>query len=156
VGRRTAAAASPFDGRVVSELTRIQIVVALQSSDLFSSCKAEEIVRLAGIAHQRHYSTGATIYEQSGPAEMLYLVVHGEVRLQGTDAPPLMIGPLQSFGVREILCGRLRARDAIAAKETLVLGFEAEEFFDLLANNIDIVKALFRNLLPDGASPTGG
>ena len=34
----------------VGQLTRIQIVVALQSCDLFSYCRAEEILRIAGIA----------------------------------------------------------------------------------------------------------
>ena len=139
----------------MSELTRIQIVVALQSSDLFAFCKAEEILRIAGIAHEHLYPGGAKIYEQSGPAEMLYSVVHGEVKLQGGDNPPRTIGPLQTFGVREILCGRLRTQDAIAAKETLVLAIEADDFFDLLANNIDIVKALFRNLLQDRTAPGG-
>lgn len=134
----------------MSELTRIQIVVALQSSDLFAFCKAEEILRIAGIAREHRYPAGARIYEQGGPAEMLYLVVHGEVKLQGDDGPPRTIGRLQTFGVREILCGRLRPQDAIAAGETLVLAIEADDFFDLLANNIDIVKALFRNLLQDG------
>jgi CRP-like cAMP-binding protein len=139
----------------VSELTRIEIVVALQSSDLFAFCKAEEILRIAGIARERRYPAGARIYQQSDPAEMLYLVVHGEVKLQGADGPPGVIGRLQSFGVREILCGRLHDQDAIATRETLALAIEADDFFDLLANNIDIVKSLFRNLLHDGASPNG-
>ena len=139
----------------MSELTRIEIVVALQSSDLFAFCKAEEILRIAGIARQRRYAAGTRIYEQSGPAEMLYLVVHGEVALQGADGPAGTIERLQSFGVREILCGRLHDQDATASRETLALAIESDDFFDLLANNIDIVKSLFRNLLQDGASSTG-
>jgi CRP-like cAMP-binding protein len=139
----------------VSDLTRIQIVVALQSSDLFAFCKAEEILRIAGIARQRLYPAGATIYEQGGPAEMLYSVVHGEVTLSGAGVPPRAVGRLQTFGAREVLCGRLRAEDAVASRESLVLAIEADDFFDLLANNIDVVKALFRNLLQDGAEPIG-
>ena len=139
----------------MSELTRIEIVVALQSSDLFALCKAEEVLRIAGIARQRRYPAGATIYEQSGPAEMLYVVVHGEVKLQGGDGPPRSIARLQTFGVREILCGRLHDRDAIACRDTLLLAIDVDDFFDLLANNIDIVKPLFRNLLEDGTSSSG-
>lgn len=136
----------------MSELTRIQIVVALQSSDLFAFCRAEEILRIAGIASERFYAAGAKIYEQGGPADMLYSVVHGEIRLQGGDGQPRTVGPLQSFGSRDILCGRLRAREAIAVKGSLLLAIEAENLFDLLANNIDIIKGLFRSLLQDGAS----
>lgn len=138
------------------DLTRIETVVALQSSDLFAFCKAEEILRIAGITRQRFYPAGTRIYEQSGPAEMLYLVVHGEVTLKGADRPSRTIGRLQSFGVRAILCGRLHDQDATATRETLTLGIEANDFFDLLANNIDIVKSLFRNLLRDTRSGASG
>jgi len=131
----------------VPELTRIQIVLCLQSTDLFSFCKAEEILRLAGIARERPLARGESVYAQNGPADTLYAVLHGEVRLEGSDGAARRAGPLQTFGVRDILCGRLRGENAVAEKETLVLAIEAEDFFDLLANNIDIVKALFRHLL---------
>ena len=133
----------------MSELTRIQIVVCLQSCDLFSFCKAEEILRIAGITHERPIKAGEKIYERNGPSEMLYALVHGSVRLARPGGEPSTVGPLQTFGVREILCGRLRAEDAVAEEDTLVLAVEAEDFFDLLANNIDIVRALFRHLLED-------
>jgi CRP-like cAMP-binding protein len=141
----------------MAELTRIQIVVGLQSCDLFSYCKAEEILRIAGIAHERRFDAGQTIYERNEPAEVLYAIVHGGVRLSDDAGSRRSAGPLQTFGVREILCGRLRAESASAQDDTLTLAIEADDFFDLLANNIDIVKALFRHLLrePDAAADQG-
>ncbi len=47
----------------------------------------------------------------------------------------------------EILSGRLRAEQAVAGEDTLVLEIDAEDFFDLLSHNIEIVKALFRQIL---------
>jgi CRP-like cAMP-binding protein len=35
----------------------------------------------------------------------------------------------------------------VAAGDTRVLVIEAEDFFDLLSNNIEIVRALFRTVL---------
>ena len=137
----------------MGDLTRIQIVVALQSCDLFSFCRAEEILRIAGIAKERNLDVGKVIYERNAPAEELYAVVHGQVRLEGEQGGAETAGPLQTFGVREILCGRLRGETAVAEESTLALAIEAEDFFDLLANNIDIVKALFRHLLRE--SPRG-
>ena len=131
----------------MAELTRIQAVVALQSCDLFAYCKAEEILRIAGIARERSVSTGESIYRKNDPAEGLYAIVHGRVRLEGGDGGPQEVGPLQAFGVRDILCGRLREQSATAIDDTLVFVLETEDFFDLLSNNIDIVKALFRHLL---------
>ena len=130
----------------MAELTRIQIVVALQSCDLFAFCRAEEILRIAGIAKERQFPAGRRIYEKSDPAEVLYAVIHGAVTLDDGGLKR-RVGPLAAFGVTELLSGRLRGETATAEEDTLVLAIEAEDFFDLLSNNIDIVKALFRHLL---------
>jgi len=139
----------------VAELTRIQIVVALQSCDLFSFCRAEEILRIAGIAQERMLEPGKVIYERNAPADELHAIVHGRVRLENEQGDVQTAGPLQTFGVREILCGRLHGETAVAEEQTLSLTIEADDFFDLLANNIDIVKALFRHLLQEPAVSPG-
>lgn len=144
------------DGEALPELTRIQAVVFLQSCDLFCYCRADEILRIAGIAQERRFRGGEKVYEQNGPADFLYCVVHGEVRLRGPGGDTRVVGPLQTFGVSEILCGRLRGEDAVAQTDSLVLAIEADELFDLLANNIEIVKALFRHLLQDRQQTTTG
>ncbi|HXV61295.1 MAG TPA: cyclic nucleotide-binding domain-containing protein [Vicinamibacteria bacterium] len=131
------------------ELTRIQAVVFLQSCDLFSYCRADEILRIAAIAQERQLRAGEKVYARTGPADFLYCLVHGAVGVSGPAGESRTIGPLQTFGVREILCGRLRGEDAVAQTDSLVLAIEAEELFDLLSNNIEIVKALFRHLLSD-------
>ena len=131
----------------MTELTRIQMVVFLQSCDLFSYCKADEILRISGIAHERRLQPGTRIYAVGDAADELYCVVQGAVDLTGPEKPGLRVGTLGTFGVREILCGRLRTEEAMVSEETLLLAIEAEDFFDLLSNNIEIVKALFRHLL---------
>ena len=62
------------------------------------------------------------------------------------------VGPCETFGVTEILSGRLRDGCATADSEAVTLAIEAEDFFDLLSNNVDIVKALFREVLAAGAT----
>jgi len=135
----------------LAELSRIETVIVLQTLDLFAACSAEQILRISGIAKQRTYKSGEIIYRANEPAGALLCVVRGEVSLQGNSSGDPVIGPLETFGVIEILSGRLRICDAVAQTETLVLAIEAEDFFDLLAHNIEIVKALFRTLLQDRA-----
>ncbi len=49
----------------------------------------------------------------------------------------------------------LRTRTARAVSDTLLLAMDGEDFFDLLSNNIEIVKALFRQFLPEGGEGGG-
>ena len=131
----------------VEDLAQIEVVVFMQSVDLFRYCRAEELLRLARISRQRRYGAGETIYSAGERPDGIYCVVRGEVALDGESGAERRIAPLYTFGVRGVLTGRMRVASARAATDSLVLFFEAEDFFDLLAHNIDIVRALFRQLL---------
>ena len=131
----------------VTPLTRIQMVVYLQGVDLFSHCSAEQMVRIASIARQRRFEEGDSIYSHQDLPEALYCVVEGEVGLSEPGGEVRTVGVGETFGVQEILSDRLRRFDARAMRRTATLAIDAEDFFDLLSNNIEIVKALFRQLL---------
>lgn len=136
----------------MSELARIEIVVFLQTVDLFSYCKAEEILRISSIATERPVEVDETIYEANATADALYCVVRGGVDVSLPDGSTRRVRPLEAFGMEEILSGRLREGSATAVEPSLLVAFDADDLFDLLANNIDIVKALFRRFLGHGAA----
>jgi CRP-like cAMP-binding protein len=139
----------------MSELARIETVVVLQTVELLSSCSAEQILGISAITHQSLLPAGEVIYQEGDPADALYFVVRGSVRLMPSKGPERSVGPFETFGATEILSGRLRSGSATVKEETLVLAIEAEDFFDLLSNNIEIVKALFRQLLEKGPQQEG-
>ena len=131
----------------MSELARIETVVFLQSVDIFSYCKAEEVLRIAAIAQERMVPAGEKIYSANEPAESLFCVVRGMVKIEGGNDGAKTVGPLATFGGIDILRSRLRTATATAETDTLLLAIESDDLFDLLSNNIEIVKALFRHLI---------
>jgi len=139
----------------MADLAQIERIVFLQTVDLFSFCRAQEVLRIATISREERFGVGDIIYKINQPAGQLYCVVRGTVSLNGDGSKEEIVGPLHTFGVTEILSGRLRSATATATSETLVLALDQEDFFDLLANNIDIVKALFRHLFQENISLSG-
>lgn len=136
-------------------LTRIETVVHLQTVELFTYCSAEQMVRMASIAGRRTYAEGERIYSINESADYLFCLVAGRVRLENEQGQRV-IEPPGAFGGREILSDHPRAENAVALESCELLVFESEDFFDLLSNNIEIVKALFRLLLrPDRAEGKG-
>lgn len=131
----------------LTTLTRIQKVVYLQAVDLFTYCNAEQMMRIAGIARQRNFAAGEKVYSLNDAAESMCCVVEGTIKLRGVASSERRIESRETFGVSEILSDRLRSEDAWADSETVALVIDAEDFFDLLSNNVEIVKALFRQLL---------
>ena len=140
------------------QLAKIESIVFLQSVDLFSFCKAEEVLRIAAIAQEKRVEAGELLYRANDLADSIYCIVRGEVELAGGAGGEQRLGPMRTLGVIEILSGRLRQETVRASTDVLLLALSADDFFDLLANNIEIVKALFRYLIrelhqtPEGAA----
>ena len=133
----------------------------LQGVDIFHFCGVEEIVRIASIAELVDFSANEEVFSASDRAEAIYCVVDGRVRLRPTsaegDGTPAerAIESGEAFGVLEILSGRLRQSSAWAEVDTRALVIGVDAFFDLLSHNIDIVKALFREVLDERKSANG-
>ena len=70
----------------MSELARIETVVFLQSVDLFSYCKAEEVLRIAAISQERSFEDGERIYSVNDPSE--FVTPASLTYKSGIDWPP--------------------------------------------------------------------
>lgn len=138
----------------MKELTRIETVVLLQKVDLFSACTAEQILRISAIVKQASFESGESIYKANDPSERMYAIVDGTVSMKGAGHGKALLVSPDTFGVTEILSGRLREQHAVAREDLRVLSIDADDLFDLLANNIEIVKALFRRLLEPSLAET--
>lgn len=128
-------------------MTRVEMVMLLQGIPIFKFCSVEETVRIAAIANEVCFEPGQEIFRLNDSAQALYCIADGEVKLTDETGTERRVTTSDSFGVLEILSGRLRRTTARAASRVVALEIEAEDFFDLLSNNVEIVKALFRELL---------
>jgi CRP-like cAMP-binding protein len=136
----------------MSELPHIERVMFLQAVDPFSSCSAEQVLRLAAISSQCHLAAGEVLYRAGEPADALYCIIDGGVELESADGAVRRFGPRQSLGVLDTLSGCPRTGTATATAATHALALEAVDLFDLLADNIEIVKSLFRRIRETAAS----
>jgi AAA family ATP:ADP antiporter len=130
----------------MKKMALIEKVVLLQGVDLFAACNAEQVLQLASIAREIWFKTGGLIYQRNEPPDALYCIVEGKVDLAGDEGEPIRRGTGETFGVIDILRAQLRSRNATAATATHALVIEADDFFDLLATNVDIVRAMFTQL----------
>ncbi len=131
----------------MTPMVHIEMMVFLQGVDLFEHCNADQVLRLAAIATENTLAKGEVVFRKGEPPDALFCVVEGRIRLGGDGEGGAVVGPRGRFGVLDILSGRPRSGDAVAETEARLLTIEAEDFFDLLSNNIDIVKALFRTVV---------
>ena len=129
----------------MKKMARIETIMFLREVELFHFCTAEEILRIAAIARLKRFREGDVIYKIGDTPEGMFCVVEGAARLSDEGTVEIM-DPGHAFGYVEILSGKRRGMQAVADVDTSVLFIEEEDFFDLLSNNIDIVKSLFRHM----------
>lgn len=133
-------------------LSTIEKVIFLRGVEPFSSCRAEEAMRLAAIAAERHFGGGETIYTADDESDACLCVVQGRIALARPGGETRVVEAPATIGLVAILSGRRRGETAsvVSAEGARMLVIEAEDLFDLLSNNIEIVKSLFRALLGGG------
>ena len=128
-------------------LSRLEIAMFLRTVELFRHCTTAQLIRIAEIAQQDEVDQGERIYGSNEPAAAMFCVVEGKVELDPPEANLVVAGPREAFGIREILCDVLRSGEAKAATRSHLLVIESDDLLDLLSNNIEIVRSLFRQLL---------
>jgi CRP/FNR family cyclic AMP-dependent transcriptional regulator len=120
----------------------------LEEAPLFAVLHTADLRVLAGKFHPVRYRRGEVIFREGEPAERLFLIGEGRVKLTTASSAgqELLIGVLgkgQIFGELEVIDRGLRAMDAIAMEDAEVFAFDSDVFWTMLENR----PALARRLL---------
>ena len=137
----------------MSNLAQIERVLFLQDVELFSYCEAAQIMRIAAIANEREYQAKESVYSIMDPSSAIHCVVRGQVGLASPTQQRGEVPPGSAFGLIDVLSGRQRRLNEVAEVDTLTLTIEADDFFDLLSNNIGIIRSLVRMLAERVSTP---
>ncbi len=121
----------------------------LRTVEIFRHCTTAQLIRIAEIARQESIDAGAPIYLLDQPADAMYCVIEGRIEMSSADGRSWQAEKGGTFGLTEILSDELRETEAIPESTCRLLVIEAEDLLDLLSNNIEIVRSLFRQLLSD-------
>lgn len=140
---------------VVSPVTRLREeqmaearVALLERAPLFSVLPPAELRTLAQKFHSLRYRRGEMIFREGEPAERMFLIGQGRVKLsassaQGGELLIALVGPGQIFGELAVIDRGPRAMDARAMEDSEVFALSSDVFWTLLETN----GALARRLL---------
>ena len=127
--------------------TLVDKVMALKSVDLFSTVPAEDLVHVARVAHERNFVAGESLFEEGDRPGPLYLVLEGRVGLR---RGPMAAGEIPAgspVGTLSLFDDQPRSHTAFALEDVRALVVEREDFYDVLAENVEVLRSLVGNLL---------
>lgn len=142
-----------IDGRDVLEkenngmLTTLEKTILLKSVPLFQDIPGEELSRVAQIAEEQTFAAESVICRDGDPADCLYVIVSGSVRIQKRGREIALLTWAHPLGEMAVIDSSVRSADAIAVEETVVLRVGQEQFLEIMQSNAQIMQGVVRMLL---------
>jgi CRP-like cAMP-binding protein len=119
----------------------------LSENLLFSNLSKKELRFVENIVHERHYRSGEPVFKQGEIGVGMYIIVKGSVDITVADIDPTGKIPTQTILVTRLTAGDFfgeislveengrRSATAIAAENTIVVGFFKPDLMEILERN---------------------
>ncbi|MEW6321202.1 MAG: Npt1/Npt2 family nucleotide transporter [Acidobacteriota bacterium] len=131
--------------KVDDGLQPVDRVLLLQASPLLARATAAELLELAAIAKHVPLRPGTDPLSEATPS--ILVVLRGEVRVTRGNGDADTAHPGDAIGIYETLGGAPLAGHAEVIEPGTALKFDRAELFDLLADRVELLQALFSGIL---------
>jgi CRP-like cAMP-binding protein len=132
-------------------LSTIERVMFLKAAELFNQIASEDLVPVAMVAQEVHFSAGETLIRQGDPGDCLYVIVDGEasINIRGVGVVATRKAK-SSLGEMGIISRQPRSADCVALTDLTALRIDHDDFWELLAEKpplaLGVIKVLSQRL----------
>lgn len=128
-------------------LTIIEKVIFLQEIDEFEEIPTEQLSHIASITEEIEYEPDTTIIRQDEPAEALYLVLEGKVRLHRDGHDIMVVEDKGDFGLWSLFDKEQpNIATATTIEPTRLLKIDREEFYEIVADYVEITQGILKSI----------
>ncbi len=129
----------PISHSLVTALREVPDLAALDDDALF---------QLVGASANLFWRAGSVVFTPGSPADALYVVVSGRVRIMEPDSETELatIGPCDYFGEQAVLLHTAHTRTAAAVEDSELMVIPEAAFHTVLAENPDLAGHFRRKL----------
>ncbi|HUE77068.1 MAG TPA: cyclic nucleotide-binding domain-containing protein, partial [Longimicrobiales bacterium] len=124
----------------------IEKVFLLQRIDLLQDARSAHLALLASIAEEVDVDRGTTLIRRDEPTDALYVVIEGDVRLDGVGDQRIDLDPGQAFGTWALIDEAPSLMAATALSDARLLRITRADFHDLLADHSELALGLLQGL----------
>jgi CRP-like cAMP-binding protein len=126
------------------------LVKALRRVPTFADLDEGTLLELVGCSANLHWDSGRIVFERGGPAEALYVVLSGRVRIVEPDDDHIVatIDAGEYFGELSLMLDTTHSKTAVAWGQTELMVVPRESFQELLERRPELER-LFRERLEE-------
>lgn len=139
---------APSGAPAKQRLTTLQKAEFLRNLEVFSQASVEELYRLASITQEVDFAAGQIIFSEDDVGDAFYVVVQGKVGLVSEKRNTReVLGAGEALGLYSTLTREPRSSTAKALEDTFALSVGAEDLYNLLSNNMEIVASIIKHFV---------
>ena len=140
-----------LDARRRGALRAEEAAAILGQTTLFGDLDPEILARLGDRAIERSYKKGQLIFYQGDPAEALFVVIEGRVKVvvtseDGNEMLLVSLEPMDVFGELALIDGEPRSASCETLEPTRVLVLTRATFLEALHETPALMESLLRSL----------
>jgi CRP-like cAMP-binding protein len=125
-------------------LTTVEKVIFLQGIDIFSYTSTEDLALIGAITEEIQFPQKALIYKEGATSDSMYLVLEGKVLLERDGKEVMTVEEKGVFGTWALFDDEPRVVSAKALEDSRLLRIDKEDFYDLLADNVQITQGILK------------
>jgi CRP-like cAMP-binding protein len=126
------------------------LVKALRAVPDFASLDDRTLLKIVGASVNLFWPAGRYIFEKGSPAEALYVVLSGRVRIfdivDGKEEEVSRVSTGDSFGELSLLLRTTHTKNAMAVEDSELMVVPRDEFEALLSSNPEVAEHFQRKL----------
>ena len=127
-------------------MTPVERVLYLQGVDLLKDVGPRHLLALAEVAREVDIWAGDTIYREEDPADALYIMVDGRVRLSVNGKPISEVARGEAFGSYALVDDSARLQRAECLESGTALALDREEFYEVASADLTVLQQVVRVL----------
>jgi AAA family ATP:ADP antiporter len=147
---RLASNGDPVVAQREESMDLIEKVFLLQNVDLLGGARSAQLALLGSIAQVVNADGGKLLIRRGEPTDALYVVIRGEVELQGVGEQTLRVTDGSPFGTWALIDEDPSLVEARTVRPTRLLRIQRRDFYDLLADHpelgLDLLQGLARRV----------
>ncbi|MBD3380912.1 MAG: cyclic nucleotide-binding domain-containing protein [candidate division Zixibacteria bacterium] len=128
-------------------LTIIEKVIFLQNIEVFAEVPTEQLATLAAITEEVEMIKGDVIFRERDPADALYLIREGSIKLHRGETEISVAEAGESFGTWALFDEEPRVVTATAVEDSQLLRIDRDDFIDLLADHVQIAQGVLKTIV---------
>jgi CRP-like cAMP-binding protein len=127
-------------------MTPVERVLYLQGVDLLKDVGPRHLLALAEVAREVDIWAGDTIFHEEDPADALYIVVDGRVRLSVNGRTISEVARGEAFGSWSLVDDSARLQRAECIENGTALALDREEFYEVASADLTVLQQVVRVL----------